>query len=475
MIWLTSEQLLAVDTEAPVAVVRAAPGSGKTTVLTERIRTLLTRGVPPERILALTFTRRAALELAERCPVTALTFHAFAVSLIVEHGSMPDFVIRDQDEVATLTRAVREELGKRALDDLVDARVRARLLALKSLSYDEVEIQGIALAHRSGITHVLIDEAQDTSERQQVFVRAIGASSEFWCGDWGQSIYGFRRPPANPEGFVELCASGTVYDLTLNQRSGAAIAAAGSRLAARMTPPGMVQRTLEARGAGSVACASSLDVEDFPPGDCAVLCRTRDDVSRVEHELVLAGLPVIVGGQGPWTTDEARQLIAAIRLRRDPHDHLSLGTLGRGNGISAMDVAKIVRAAASDGTVREHACRLSRRIREWMEMEIPELIAALRVPLDLAGLTGEEILDLHAEQYSLGLPPQGDAVLVTTVHFAKGAEFPNVWVVGFDRDVREKDVEEQRRLLYVATTRARDRVRWVVRDEMGSLLRECAA
>lgn len=488
MIWLTSEQLAAVNTEAPVAVVRAAPGSGKTTVLAERIRVLLGRGISADRILALTFTRRAAAELAARigAGVTTSTFHGFAVALIKEHANLPAFEIRDEQEVEALERIVRGELfGNRARSSLtddqratVDRRVAGRLRELASFGFDGIEELGIRLAPKSGYSHVLIDEAQDTSERQQAFVKAIGAASVFWVGDWAQSIYGFRG--AYPEGFVDLCNQAIVYDLRLNQRSGAEIARAASNLARNMAPRGLEQRSKDERGAGSIGLVDHLagDLEAAGGqayGTCAVLCRTREIVRAVAEDLRERGIPVIAPGLGGWADQPARALVAALRLRSNPSDHLSLLTLGAGRGVSAVDVSRAVQAATVRGCLVLDALEGPgvAVVRALLDLPAAELLVDLEVGDDLAaelaGLDDEEILARHAEAYSEGLPPQGDAVLVTTVHAAKGAEFPNVWVCGFDGDFRK---EEVRRLLYVAITRGRDRVRLVVRSDAGTLIRE---
>ena len=89
---LNAQQRAAVETDARYAIVLAGPGSGKTRVLTERIKTLIHRGVPPEQILAITFTKKAALEMAARLndtlpyhqarKVTARTFHSLGRSII---------------------------------------------------------------------------------------------------------------------------------------------------------------------------------------------------------------------------------------------------------------------------------------------------------------------------------------------------------------------------------------------------------
>jgi DNA helicase-2/ATP-dependent DNA helicase PcrA len=110
--------------EGPLLVVAGA-GTGKTTTLAARVAHLLARGVRPERLLLLTFSRRAAAQMlshAERITgdagagrVWGGTFHAVANRLLRLHGRAlglpPDFTVLDQGDAADLLGLLREELG----------------------------------------------------------------------------------------------------------------------------------------------------------------------------------------------------------------------------------------------------------------------------------------------------------------------------------------------------------------------------
>jgi DNA helicase-2/ATP-dependent DNA helicase PcrA len=103
----------------------AGAGSGKTWTLACRVAHLVERGVPPERILLLTFTRRAAREMlgrAERLTggrglgrVWGGTFHASANRLLRSHGGAlglpPDFTVLDRTDTADLMDLIRSDLG----------------------------------------------------------------------------------------------------------------------------------------------------------------------------------------------------------------------------------------------------------------------------------------------------------------------------------------------------------------------------
>ncbi len=133
---LTDEQRRAVTHDGGSLLIIAGAGTGKTTTLSARLAHLVANGVPPERIMLLTFSRRSATELLSRAEQWAGhdqlrgawggTFHAVANRLLRRHGRAvgidPDFTLLDQGDQADLLALVRDELST----DAAPQRRRAR-------------------------------------------------------------------------------------------------------------------------------------------------------------------------------------------------------------------------------------------------------------------------------------------------------------------------------------------------------------
>jgi DNA helicase-2/ATP-dependent DNA helicase PcrA len=237
-------------TEGPLLVLAGA-GTGKTRVITTRIAYLLTRGVDPAGILAVTFTNKAAGEMKQRLAelvgeparaITVGTFHAFCVRLLREHaqalGLSRRFTICDASDQLSAVKSVMRELrvhetamhpsallarisfaknqmsspesflagGTDGRDQLIGSvwqRYQEHLARGRCLDFDDLLLQTVRLLredeavrthYRQRYRHILVDEYQDTNRPQYEIVRELGAEHRNVCvvGDDDQSIYGWR-------------------------------------------------------------------------------------------------------------------------------------------------------------------------------------------------------------------------------------------------------------------------------------------
>jgi DNA helicase-2/ATP-dependent DNA helicase PcrA len=250
---LNTQQRAAVEhTEGP-ALILAGAGSGKTRVITYRIAYLIgERGIPPESILAVTFTNKAAEQMKER--VARLlsenletwphisTFHSFCVRVLrrsLDHlGYSRDFSIYDEDDQARVVKAAIQELG---LSDLVASpraalarisyaknrgwtpediyrkaadppserlaslfeRYERKLRDSNALDFDDLLLKTVALFYQvpavceeynRRFRYVLVDEYQDTNRIQYQLIRQLTLAQQNLCavGDEDQSIYRWR-------------------------------------------------------------------------------------------------------------------------------------------------------------------------------------------------------------------------------------------------------------------------------------------
>ncbi len=237
--------------EGPLLVLAGA-GSGKTRVLTTRITRLIAeRGIAPERILAVTFTNKAAGEMRERIGrqlgsdpkgMWMGTFHAIGARIVRRAAHQlhrtPSFTIYDEDEQLAVIkrlmerhrippkqyapRAIRAAISdaKNALVSsgeytslardpfaqaaaLVYADLEAALRIANAVDFDDLLVLPVRLleSHPSVLEkwqrrfdHVLVDEYQDTNRAQYRFIKLLADGHRNVCvvGDDDQSIYGWR-------------------------------------------------------------------------------------------------------------------------------------------------------------------------------------------------------------------------------------------------------------------------------------------
>jgi DNA helicase II / ATP-dependent DNA helicase PcrA len=276
---LNPDQLDAVVHEDGPLLVVAGAGSGKTRVLTHRIAHLIHEGVHPSKILAITFTNKAAAEMRERVtelvgPVVKTmwvsTFHSACVRILRANadvlGYPRQFSIYDSADANRLTGYVIRDLGldtKRftprsvhqiisnwknelvapgeaasAAENIFDrkhaevyAEYQARLLKAGAMDFDDlltktVELfrnHGEVLEHyRDRFAHILVDEYQDTNnaQNQMVLMLARGHNNVCVVGDTDQSVYRFRGADfRNILQFEEAFPDVTTVVLDQNYRS----------------------------------------------------------------------------------------------------------------------------------------------------------------------------------------------------------------------------------------------------------------
>ena len=249
---LNSAQKEAVEAISGPVLILAGPGSGKTKVITHRVAYLIkVCGASPYRIMAVTFTNKAAREMTERIyrlvgdsarDLTLGTFHAICARILRQSGKPigidPRFVIYDEDDkISLLKRSLREvgfdpkqyapraiasaisaaksqllttndyiERGRNYFDEVVGRvyeRYQQLLTGSSALDFDDLLMKAVQLFRQSPETlsryqeryqYVQVDEFQDTNTTQYELVKQIAGKYRNICavGDPDQSIYSWR-------------------------------------------------------------------------------------------------------------------------------------------------------------------------------------------------------------------------------------------------------------------------------------------
>ena len=504
--------------ERAIAVI-AGPGTGKTKTLVERIAHLVqARRVPPARITAVTFTNQAAGEMRERLEqrlgrraaraMTIGTFHAICLRLpgVTQAGRES---LADGAQALSCAAEVVQALAlktspKRLLAEIsrhksglesdvpqeAVAAYDARLSARGLIDFDGLLMRALELdasAPRAPFTHLLVDEFQDINPVQRLLVDAWSRESQsvFVIGDPDQSIYGFRGADARCfERFLEARPDARVVRLTDNYRSApqvlrCALPVVGHAqdLLTPHRPDGPRVRLVEAPDEFSQALFITKEIGRMVGGvdmlaaqeqaragaergfsDFAVLYRTHRQADALELCLRKEGIPYVVTGRDATLEDE--QVLACLHgLRLALHPE------------SAQPADESALAFAASLGARAGRERPRKLIEAWMLAQgiaaspalerllgIADLHASLASLLDAVALGGEADVSRCA-----GRVYTPEAVRLMTLHGAKGLEFPVVFVPGLSDGLLplrqqglQADEQEERRLLYVGMTRARE-------------------
>lgn len=548
---LNDEQRKAVDSGSTLTLVNACAGSGKTATASAKVAGWIRQGVPPERILMLTFTRKAAGEMKARiarrigedsCTAQGGTYHATALRLMRDNpgdfGLDERFGILDDDGAAKLwKRALKKtggdpkEAGRAAsayglavnlLQDPETAlaktlRTPARGAAEeytkekeanRLMDFDDILLRWRdALGHGRGgagrWSHVMVDEFQDNSELQYDILKKLGARELFVVGDPNQCIYSFRgSAPKLMARFSSEHPECRVHTLALNYRSGQSVLdTANDSLAGGDRPVELTAARNERGNVHKYAFNDPTQEADFiqrgvlwrlkagtPPSQIAVLFRSGHQSSHIEMSLRRARIPYRkYGGISITEAADVKDFLALLKVWHNPVDRVSrlrISTLFPGVGEKGAEKALekgepkwpgksqeaglwLARAEAAGWP--EGAPLLARSMAALLELNYPEDHEDRAERVEALAEAAREFPSLadFLDHYSTGdehgeRPHPEDCITLSTIHSAKGLEWDDVFLVGAgstqipSRKAEESgQTEEERRLLYVAITRAR--------------------
>jgi len=339
------------------------------------------------------------------------------------------------------------EMGLLDYEDLISGTVR--LLGLE---------QSVLGEYQRHFRHIFVDEYQDINLSQYALLRLLsGADTEspsLWAiGDPNQAIYGFRGSDKRfIDRFIIDYPDARCFELTRSFRCADPIISAagqltGSGLRGIEKPVGLfrfeyptaaaeaegVSRVISrliggasffARDSGDSDQRLSAYADSAAPGDCAVLLRAAPLAAPVAKALTNHGIPFKLSGQQCWWDEEPfKSFLARLRESASPEKEFQKE---KGNpGLKQL-------------------------------FDLASLLGNMRSLLDALAYSGPGSLSETGPEFG------NEGVTIMSIHASKGLEFDHVFVIGLEDGILpftlyedKTDIDEERRLLYVAMTRAR--------------------
>jgi len=537
---LDAEQREAATSLVGPVCILAGAGTGKTRTITHRIAYGIAKGYfAANRIMALTYTNRAAGELRARLRglgipgVSVKTIHAAALSQLdyfwPQYAGVPAPSVLESkakllSEVASGlkinldTAAIRElaaeiEWRKFSMFSLaeyadrvstrpkvaglsaaknveIQAAYEAAKIAAQRIDWEDVLVltlgllrsEPLALAHvQQQYRFYTVDEYQDISPLQHALLELwLGEHSELCVvGDPNQTIYSFTGATSEYlQNFADRYENAKVVQLTRNYRSTQQVVALANRLTAnsQMEPLqsqgeiGFAPSVREFSSVAQEALSVAGDIRELiaagvRASQIAVLYRVNGQSEAIENALSSQGVGYQVrGGERFFARPEIQAAMRSIRAESliDTGKSLfeSVSQICRTHGWQAMPPTDV-----------------NANLDRWEALNaLISIVEELPEGSTLADFA-KELDERQRSQHE----PIKEAVTLSTIHAAKGLEWQSVFVVGVSEGhlpisyaKTDREIYEERRLLYVALTRARKdlAISWAKRDSLGLRDRE---
>lgn len=581
---LNPAQLEAVSTTQGPVLVIAGAGSGKTRTIVYRLAYLVEQGIPPESILLLTFTRKAATQMLTRAGellnqemgmVSGGTFHGFSYLILKKFahalGFNQGFTVMDAGDAEEVLRSVRAELKvgsgdksfprnrtilsflskarnkEMSLQEVIEKEAQHLVPQLEDIlkleenyflekqklglvDFDDLlfYMERLLLEHpevleyvRSVYSHVMVDEYQDTNLVQARLARLVASEQGniMVVGDDAQSIYGFRGADVgNILDFPHTFPGAKIIKLEQNYRSTQPVLDLTNSILTRMGQK-FEKDLFSTRAEGSIPemitpdsdvgqASAVLDkVQElstcYPLHEIAVLFRSAYHAYPLEVELNKASISYQkFGGIRFSEAAHIKDVLSLMRMILEPLDFLAWKRgLGLLKGVGPKTAERLYRAAWEGQTKEldkfesknEQFARLREMLREQIDFPDSPRQFLLKVlefyrpileekymedyPRRLSGLeqleqiaAGYDHMDIFLADMALensdpvGASAREDALVLSTIHSAKGLEWSAVLVIDLVEDrfpsrramLDPEEESEEQRLLYVACTRAKE-------------------
>ena len=540
---LDEEQRLAAESLVGPTCILAGAGTGKTRTITHRIAYGIAKGYyAANRVLALTYTNRAAGELRSRlralgaAGVQVKTFHAAALSqleffwpqfagvpapqvldskakligqaatelgLKLDTAALRDFAAEIEwrkysmlsiEQYADVV-SKRPRIGSLDADQNLSLQEQYEAVKIKSqrLDWEDVLILtlGMLRAEPLALSHVhqqyrffTVDEYQDISPLQHALLDAWMGDHTDLCvvGDPNQTIYSFTGATSDYlRNFDERYEGAKVLQLTHNYRSTKKIVAAANRVVADTSSidpltsqgdSGDDVRVLQFASVADEAREVALNIRELlsagaKPNEIAVLYRVNGQSEMFEAALADQNIEYqLRGGERFFNRPEIARAMTALRAESNSASREDKSTFELVTDV-CRSVGWTAREPEGAGAERDRWESLSALIAMLAEMPGDPTLAQFSAELDERKRSQHE--------------PIKAAVTLSTIHAAKGLEWSQVFIVGATEGylpigyaTTPAEVAEEKRLFYVAVTRAKKKlsISWSKRDNNSGRDRE---
>lgn len=459
---LDEAQEHAIKNENNQLIITAGPGAGKTTVLTRRIAYLISqKNVPPESCLAITFTKKAAGEMRERLKkllpedfnkINIHTFHSLCFSILKQNyqqaGLDKDFMVISEQEKKLLEKEYKKD-KMLVFDDLIS-------LTLKLFEENPSSKE----SYQKLFQFVSVDEYQDIDENQYKLIKLLVPQEGNICaiGDPNQAIYGFRGgDPKFFNSFAQDYPKAKIINLKNNYRSAANIVDASNQMLNSfniISKYGMNNEKITLYTAQTDKAEAEFIVkttEDMIGGhsffsldsnrasgegsnlsfsDFAILYRTSSQIAPVEEALKRSGMPY---------AKFSNNLLC---------DNKHIQTL--------------IKKLTTNIPITEQLKLFKQEFSDKIEDYIWDFLTSLASAHDTKDEFTHELSLLSEIDL---LDKRADRIALMTLHASKGLEFECVFITGLEEEIvpfylaqTQQELEEEKRLLYVGMTRAKQKL-----------------
>lgn len=551
-----------IESESNYLIAQCPAGSGKTFAMVEKINNLYEHRIHPRNVLAFTFTRAAGVNLRERAikriggeakEMFANTIHAFAIKVITENirhvndmwydlaiqNERLDYTIYNQDDRSDILKELIKKINAKTTLKAVSSMIYgeysekeknyAETLLIYN-AYRDFCIENVALdlddlivkatellsiedvRERYAYEYIMLDETQDTNDRQWDLIKALKPKKLCVIGDPNQSIYGFNRAKIDYILNFERDWNAELVTFTDNYRSTQILVDRANEVI-KKNENGVVIDVKAHKDGDDVLLYEGDDFDsecefvfrqmiskDGDYKDHAILCRTNALVSQAAEYLKMKSVPVNVlsSADDPLKVEYVKKYIKFLQFCMNPLDQFAFRQFINFpvNRLKQSQIESCIRQSQiNEIPIHKTTCfpqevvGIVDKIREMSDKKADEVfmfgIFELGIIQEYNSKALQSRINVFNECNNLVIKwtkknahnsissfckwltirdiqektlDSKDAVTLSTIHGSKGLEWKHVYIMGvtegiFPNEKSSTDIEEERRLMYVAITR----------------------